>query len=94
MKFESKKICESSSEKKKLSRERENADKLCYQSLSSLHQDEASIQSSGSSARLIEGLERQLSSASYDNSEFLFRRLDEYEGTLATLSSGFCKNYG
>ena len=32
-------------------------------------------------ARLIEDLERQLSSASYDNSEFLFRRLDEYKRT-------------
>ena len=30
-------------------------------------------------ARLIEDLERQLSSASYDSSEFLFRRLDEYK---------------
>ena len=48
LKFESKKICESSSKKKKnLSRERENADQLCYQSMSSLHRDEASIQSSG-----------------------------------------------
>ena len=32
-------------------------------------------------ARLIEDLERQLSSASYDSSEFLFRRLDEYKRT-------------
>ena len=32
-------------------------------------------------ARLIEDLERQLSSASYDTSEFLFRRLDEYKKT-------------
>ena len=32
-------------------------------------------------ARLIEGLERHLSSASYDSSEFLFRRLDEYKRT-------------
>ena len=47
LKFESKKICESSSKKKNLSRERENADQLCYQSMSSLHRDEASIQSSG-----------------------------------------------
>ena len=29
--------------------------------------------------RLIEDLERQLSSASYDSSEFLFGRLDEYK---------------
>ena len=35
--------------------------------------------------RLIEDLERQLSSASYDSSEFLFGRLDEYKRTLATL---------
>ena len=33
--------------KKNLSRESENADQLCYQSMSSLHRDEASIQSSG-----------------------------------------------
>ena len=38
-------------------------------------------------ARLIEDLERQLSSALYDNSEFLFRRLDKYKRTLATRSS-------
>ena len=86
---------------KNLSRERENADQLCYQSMSSLHRDEASIQSSGllatkycrfffSLARLIEDLERQFSSASYDSSEFLFRHFDEYKRTLATLSSRFC----
>ena len=34
--------------------------------------------------RLIEDLERQLSSASYDSSEFLFWRRDEYKRTLAT----------
>ena len=32
-------------------------------------------------ARIIEDLKRQLSSASYDSSEFLFRRLDEYKRT-------------
>ena len=32
-------------------------------------------------ARLIEDLERQLSSAPYDSSEFLLRRLDEYKRT-------------
>ena len=45
-------------------------------------------------ARLIEDLERQLSSASYDSSEFLFRHFDEYKRTLATLSSRFCETYG
>ena len=35
--------------------------------------------------RLIEDLERQLSSASYDSSESLFGRLDEYNRKLATL---------
>ena len=34
--------------------------------------------------RLIEDLERQLSSVWYDSSEFLFGRLDEYKRTLAT----------
>ena len=45
-------------------------------------------------ARLIESSERQLKSASYDNSEFLFRRLDEYERTLATLLARFVESYG
>ena len=45
-------------------------------------------------ARLIESSERQLNSASYDNSEFLFRRLDEYERTLATLLARFVESYG
>ena len=44
--------------------------------------------------RLIEDLERQLSSASYDSSEFLFWRRDEYKRTLATLSSRYCETYG
>ena len=47
-----------------------------------------------SPARLIEDLERQLSSASYDSSEFLFRHFDEYKRTLATLSSRFCETCG
>ena len=47
-------------------------------------------------ARLIEDSERQywLSSASYNSLEYLFRRLDDYERTLATLSSRFCESYG
>ena len=45
-------------------------------------------------ARLIEDSERQLNSASYDSLEFLVRRLDEYERTLATLTSRFCETYG
>ena len=45
-------------------------------------------------ARLIESSERQLHSASYDNSEFLIRRLDEYERTLATLLARFVESYG
>ena len=45
-------------------------------------------------ARLIESSERQLHSASYDNSEFLFRRLDEYERTLANLLARFVEFYG
>ena len=44
--------------------------------------------------RLIEDLERQLSSASYDSSEFLFWRRDEYKRTLANLSSRYCETYG
>ena len=47
-----------------------------------------------SPARLIESSERQLHSASYDNSEFLIRRLDEYERTLATLLARFVESYG
>ena len=35
-------------------------------------------------ASVIENAERQLSSASYETSEFLLRRLDEYERTLST----------
>ena len=38
-----------------------------------------------SPGRLIEDLERQLSSASYDSSEFLLGRLDEYKRTPATV---------
>ena len=45
-------------------------------------------------ARLIEDSERQLNSASYDSIEFLVRRLDEYERTLATLTSSFCETCG
>jgi len=43
-------------------------------------------------ARLIESLERQLHLASYDNSEFLFQCLDEYERTLATLLARFVES--
>ena len=45
-------------------------------------------------ARLIEDSERQLNSVSYDSIEFLVRRLDEYERTLATLTSRFYETYG
>ena len=45
-------------------------------------------------ARLIDDSERQLSSASYTSLEYRFRRLDEYERTLATLLSRFCETYG
>ena len=44
--------------------------------------------------RRIEDLESQLSSASYDSSEFLFRHFDKYKRTLATLASRFCETYG
>ena len=37
--------------------------------------------------RLLEASESNLNSASYDNSEFLFRRLDAHERTLSTLLS-------
>ena len=48
LKFESKKKMRVELKKKKYSsRERENADQLCCQSMSSLHRYEASIQSSG-----------------------------------------------
>ena len=105
LKFESKKKFESSWKKKYSSRERENADQLCCQSMSSLHRYEASIQSCGllatkycrfffSLGRLIEDLVWQLSSASYDSSELLFRRHDKYKRTLATLSSRYCETYG
>ena len=36
---------------------------------------------------LLETSESNLNSASYDNSEFLFRRLDAHERTLSTLLS-------
>ena len=45
-------------------------------------------------ARPIEDLERQLNSASYDSIEFLVWHLDEYERTLAILTSRFCETYG
>ena len=45
-------------------------------------------------ARLIEDSERHLSSASYDSLAFLFRRLDEYERTLSTLTSRFVETFG
>ena len=35
--------------------------------------------------RLLEASESNLNSASYDNSEFVFRRLDAHEKTLSTL---------
>ena len=44
-------------------------------------------------ASLIENAERQPSSASYDTSEFLLRRLDEYERTLSTLQSRVGETY-
>ena len=37
--------------------------------------------------RLLETSENNLQSATYDNSEFLFRRLDAHERTLSTLLS-------
>ena len=44
--------------------------------------------------RLIQNCEEQLNSASCDTSEFLFRRLDEYERTLSTLISRFGESFG
>ena len=117
MKFESKKNLSRVEKKKYLSRERENADQLLsidvftspirgvlYTRLRSkvvvcwLPNIADFFFSLG---RLIEDLERQLSSASYepslvsyDSSEFLFWRRDEYKRTLATLSSRYCETYG
>ena len=45
-------------------------------------------------ARLIESSEEQLNSSSCDTSEFLVRRLEEYERTLSTLIARFCEAYG
>ena len=45
-------------------------------------------------ASVIENAERQLSSASYETSEFLLRRVDEYERTLSTLQSRVGESYG
>ena len=105
LKFESKKICESSS-KKKTWVEKERTLTSCVIN-QCLHFTETRLRSKVvvswlpniaefffSLARLIEDLERQLSSASYDSSEFLFRHFDEYKRTLATLSSRFCETYG
>ena len=44
--------------------------------------------------RLIESSEEQLTSASYDTSEFLVPRLEEYERTLSTLIARFCEVCG
>ena len=43
---------------------------------------------------LLNTCEQQLNSTPSDRSEFLFRRLDEYERTLSTLISRFCESYG
>ena len=43
---------------------------------------------------LLNTCEQQLNSTPSDRSEFLFRRLDEYERTLSTLISRFCETYG
>ena len=92
LKFESKKICESIW-KKKTRVEKERTLTSCDINRC-LHFTETRFRSKVvvswlpniaefffSLARLIEDLERQLSSASYDSSEFLFRRLDEYKRT-------------
>ena len=42
---------------------------------------------------LLNTCEQQLNSTPSDRSEFLFRRLDEYERTLSTLISRFCESY-
>ena len=44
--------------------------------------------------RLIESSEEQINSASCDTSEFLVRRLEEYERTLSTLIARFSEAYG
>jgi len=44
--------------------------------------------------RLIESSEEQFTSASCDTSEFLVRRLEEYERTLSTLIARFSEAYG
>ena len=44
--------------------------------------------------RLIESSEEQINSASCDTSEFLVRRLEEYERTLSTLIACFSEAYG
>ena len=44
--------------------------------------------------RLIETAEAQANSASYDASEFLFRRLDAYERTLSTPKSRVAESLG
>ena len=105
LKFESKKICESSSKKKNWVEKGRTLTSCVINQC--LHFTETRLRSKVvvcwlpniadfffSLARLIEDLERQLSSASYDSSEFLFRHFDEYKRTLATLSSRFCETYG
>ena len=95
LKFESKKICESSS-KKKTWVEKVRTLTSCVIN-QCLHFTETRLRSTVvvcwlpniadfffSLARLIEDLERQLSSASYDSSEFLFRHFDEYKRILTT----------
>ena len=44
--------------------------------------------------RLIQNCQEQLNTASYDTSEFIIRRLDEYERTLSILLSRFTESYG
>ena len=89
-------------EKKNASRVRETADQLSCQSIfNALLPSQMAFrwlpniaEFFFSLARLIEDSERQLNSASYDSIEFLVRRLDEYERTLATLTSRFYETYG
>ena len=77
LKFESKKKIRVELKKKNAIRERENTDQLCCQSMSSSFCSKVVVcwlpniaDFFFSLGRLIEDLERQLSSASFDSSEF------------------------
>ena len=96
LKFESKKM-RVELKKKYSSRERENADQLCFLSMSSLHRYEASIQFFLLPWQTYRGLRKaaQFSFIKMTAQNSYFGVLTSTKGhCLATLSSRYCETYG